>query len=204
MAVQNQQGATNSLPLKKGAIYGAGSFVAGYIITLALVAITESGEFTEDLIETSGWLYYNAQFADLEISVTSDDAGFAALFDGTTFNYLTDNEIFGESISMATPSIVYHLIPVIALVVFGFILAQAVSARTPRDGAIAGATICLGVLPLTILGTFVFSIQEDGFELAPVLGDSVIFVGILFPLVFGAIGGALRTQTQSSANSRYA
>lgn len=194
MVARSQQGLTDSLPLKLGAIYGAGSFVAGYIVTLAIVMITESGEFTDDLIEFSGWLYYNAQFANVEISVTGDDAGFAALLDGSTFNYLTDNEIFSEPISMATPSIVYHLIPVVALVFFGFILAQKVGVRTPRDGAIAGATLCLGVLPLALLGTFIFSIQEDSLELAPILSDSLIFVGILFPLVFGAIGGALSTR----------
>lgn len=194
MAARNQQSITDSIPIKEGAIFGAASFVVGYVITLIIVAATEADDFTEDLIESAGWIYYNAQLADLEISITGDDAGFGAVLDGTTINYLTDDELFGEEITLETPEIVYHLIPVVALVLFGFALARYVGARTPQDGAVAGATLSVGVIPLAILGTFVFSIEEDGFGLAPVLSDSIIFVGILFPLFFGALGGVLSTR----------
>lgn len=198
MAARNQQGITDQLPLKEGAIFGIGSFLVGYVATLIVVAITEADDLTEDLIEGAGWIYYNAQFADVEISVTADNPGFGALIDGTTFNYLTDDQIFGESFSLETPAIVYHLLPILALVLFGFLLARYVGARTTQDGAIAGATLAVGVLPLAILGSFVFVLEEDGVELAPVLSDSIILVGILFPLVFGAIGGALSTRVGSS------
>jgi len=198
MAARNQQGITDKLPLKGGAIFGATSFLVGYVITLIVVAITEADDLTDDLIQGAGWIYYNAQFADIELSVTADNPGFGALIDETTFNYVTDDQIFGQSFSLETPAIVYHLLPILALVLFGFLLASYVGARTTQDGAIAGATLAVGVLPLAILGSFLFVIEEDGVQLAPVLSDSIILVGILFPLVFGAIGGALSTRVRTS------
>jgi hypothetical protein len=194
MAARNQQSMTDQLPLKEGAIFGVASFVAGYVATLIIVALTEADDLTSDLIEASGWIYYNAQFADVEISVTADDPGFGALLDGTTFNYVTDDEIFGEQAALETPSIIYHLLPILALILLGFLLARYVNAQTTQGGAVAGATLPLGVLPLAILGSFVFAIEEDGVELAPVLSESIILVGILFPLIFGAFGGALSTR----------
>lgn len=194
MAINDQQSVVDRLPIKEGAIFGAASFVTGYLVTLLVVAIAETDDFTDDLLEASGWLYYNAQLADVEISVTGDDAGFGGIFDGMTFNYVTDDEIFGEPFSLEAPSIIYHLIPIIALVLFGFALARYVDARTTQDAALAGSTLAIGAVPLTIVGTVVFTMEEDGIELAPIFMESLVLVGILFPVIFGAIGGILSTR----------
>lgn len=194
MAMKDQQNLTDGLPVKEGAIFGAGSFVAGYVLTLIVVLVAETDEFTDDIVEASGWVYYNAQLADVEISVTGDDAGFGSFFEGTTFNYVTDDEIFGEAVSLEAPSIVYHLIPIVALVLFGFAIARYVDARTTQDAALAGSALAIGVVPLTILGTFIFTMEEGGIEVAPILIDSIVLVGIVFPVIFGAIGGVLSTR----------
>lgn len=193
---RNQQQLTERLPLRAGAIFGAATFVAGYLVTLAMVALTETDEFTSDLVQSSGWLFYNAQLADVEMSVTStgDDAGFGAMLDGLSFNYVTDSTILGESVGLQLPSVVYHLVPILCLGVAGFALARYVGSRTTQDGAIAGGMLLVGTLPLSIVGTFVFTLAEDGVELSPVLTESLLFVGILFPLFFGAVGGVLSTR----------
>ena len=193
---QNQQQITDRLPLRAGAVAGAASFVGGYLITMAMVALSETGELTSDLIQASGWLYYNAQLADVELSVTStgDSSGFGALFDGITFNYVTDGSVFGESFSLQLPSVLYHLVPILCLGIAGFALARYVGSHTTQDGAIAGATILAGTLPLSLLGTFLFTLEEDGTAIAPALTESILFVGIFFPLFFGALGGALSSR----------
>ncbi len=196
MTTQTDKGIADRLPLKKGAVFGAASFLVSYIITLVVVAAAEANDLTDNLIEGAGWIYYNAQLADVEISITEsdDDLGFGALFDGTTINYVTDNQVFGEGFTLEMPSVVYHLIPILSLVLFGFLLARYVGVQTTQDGALAGGTIILGSVPLTLIGVFLFSVEEDGSELSPVLSDSVLFVGVLFPLIFGAIGGAISAQ----------
>lgn len=181
------------LPIKEGALFGAASFVGGYVVTLVLVALGESDDMTEDLIEAAGWMYYNAQFADIELSVSSD--GFGAALDGTTFNYLTDSEAFGEEIATEIPALIYHLIPIVVLVGAGFLLARYVGATVAQEGAMAGALLPAGTLPLTLIGTFVFQLSEEEVSMAPVLVDSLLLVGIIFPAILGAIGGFLRVKT---------
>ena len=196
MATQTDRDITDRLPLKQGAVFGAASFLVGYIITLVVVAAAEADDFTDDLIESAGWIYYNAQLADVEISVTEsdDDLGFGAFLDGTTINYVTDSQAFDEGFTLEMPSVVYHLIPILSWVLFGFLLARYVGVQTTQDGALTGGTIILGSVPLTLIGVFLFSAESDGLEASPVLSDSVLLVGLLFPLIFGAIGGAISAQ----------
>jgi hypothetical protein len=189
MSGRNQQRTLDKIQFKQGGILGAGSFIAGYVITLIVVALGEAEEITEDLIEAGGWFFYNAQLTDVELSVEGD--GLEALADGTTVNYVTGGGSFGEQVTTDVPSIVYHLIPVLVLVGFGFAIARYVDAQTAEEGALAGVSLVVGTVPLSIVGTFLFSVNQDGATLAPVLTESVIFVGFLFPLVLGAVGGVL-------------
>lgn len=175
------------LPLKQGAVYGALSFVVGYLITAVVIVIGETEEFTEDMLETTGWIYYNAQFADIETTVDGGELGALA---ETSFNTLTDDQIFGLDV----PSVVYHLIPVAVLVATGYVLATEVNAQEITDGAVAGATLSLGTTVLAVVGTFLFTINEQSLSISPVLIDSVLLVGVVFPVVFGAIGGAISTE----------
>lgn len=179
-------------PLKLGAVFGAASFLVGYLITLVVVAVGEADEISDDLMEGAGWMYYNAQFAPVELSF--DEGG--ELFEGmdTSFNYVTGGEFFGESFSTDVPSVIYHLIPIVVLIAAGFLLAKKVNAADPKEGAIAGATLVLGTIVLAILGTFIFSDTEQGVTLAPALVEGVLLVGIIFPALFGAIGGVLSTK----------
>ncbi len=165
---------------------------------MGVVALTEADDQTQELVESSGTVYYNAQFADSELTVKStgnnESIDLGPLFDGTTVNFVTDSGVFGEETALETPSIVYHLIPILILVTAGFLLAQYLNLQTIQDGVLAGGTIVLGTFPLSLLGVFIFVTSDNSSELGPVLLDSVIFVGILFPLIFGAVGAALSTR----------
>ena len=178
-------------PLKEGAIFGFASFVVGYILTLIVVAVGEAEQFTENLIESAGWLYYNAQFADLTATISAGDQSRS-----DTFNYLTDDSVLGVSIEgVDVPTVVYYLLPVIVLVGAGFLLARYVNARDASDGALAGGTLALGTVIPALLGTVLFSLEQAWIlgtvERSPELITGVLFVGLLYPVVFGAIGGVL-------------
>jgi hypothetical protein len=84
------------------------------------------------------------------------------------------------------------LIPVAVLVATGYVLATEVNAQEITDGAVAGATLSLGTTVLAVVGTFLFN--EQSLSISPVLIDSVLLVGVVFPVVFGAIGGAISTE----------
>jgi len=187
MAHQEKQGLTETISVGAGLFFGAGSFMLGYFITMVMVALAESEEFTNDLIETAGWLYYNAQIADLDVSY---DRRVGALSDGVPTNYLTEG---GDS-GLELPVLLYHVVPIIVLLVFGFALARYLGANTIQDGALIGATLVFGTHPLSYVGTYAFTLSEDEVSVAPLMHDSILFVGLLFPVVLGAIGGALSTE----------
>jgi len=66
MSTQQQQGGQASIPLREGALYGAGAFVAGYVATFLLMVIDVSSDLIEDQFEFAGWLFFNAQFVRIE------------------------------------------------------------------------------------------------------------------------------------------
>jgi len=168
----------DDLPLVKGALYGAGSYVLGYVVFLALVLGVES-DFSQDIedpIEITGWFYHNAQFVDVELP------------NSETINYL-NNDFVTEALTV--PTILYRAVPVVLLVGAGYLLVKNLAVRTQAAGAKAGATIAVGVAILTIIGTFVFSVSEGGESAQPQLVTSVLIMGVIYPVVFGAIGGYL-------------
>jgi hypothetical protein len=181
-------------PVKEGAIFGFASFVAGYIVTLIVVALGESDELSNNLAEAAGLLYYNAQFASLDAT--------AQIGGGTrtsSFNLLTDSTLFGATVEgPSVPSVVYHLIPILVLVAAGVAVANYVGAQERSDGAVAGATLAVGTVLPALLGTVFFSLEFAGLfgslTFSPALVPGVLLAGLFYPAVFGAIGGAISTE----------
>lgn len=181
-------------PIKKGAIFGFASFVVGYIVTLVVVALGESDDISENLVEAAGWIYYNAQFANLQVTASAGGGSRTS-----SFNYLTDSTLFSESVdAVSVPTVVYHLIPILVLVAAGVALANYVGARELSDGAIGGAMLAVGTVLPALLGTVIFSVETAGFGFtvtqSPALVPGVLLVGLLYPAVFGAIGGIISTE----------
>jgi len=192
MATHYRNTGIDQPPYKLGVIFGAASFVAGYLMTLAVITIAEAEEITDDLFEGAGWIYYNAQFAPLEISV---DEGFRNdEYTDLTVNYVTGTEYLGETVSTEGPAMIYHLIPVVVLVGSGFVLAKKAGAVEVQEGVIAGATLVSGTTVLALVGTVLFSVSNSYISVDPAVAESLLFVGILFPAVFGSLGGILATK----------
>lgn len=180
MSTIQGDGENDGLPLEEGVAAGAGAFLGGYLITLVLLLVDDTGEITQNTIDFAGWVYYNAQFVPIEFEVMTVES----------INFLR------EGWEAATiPAVVYHLVPVVVLVLAGFALASYVGTTEIGQGAKAGASIVPGTVILVIGGTMVFSSQGG----SPALFESVLLAGVLYPAICGAIGGALSVKLRLGA-----
>ncbi len=178
----------DGVPLKQGAIVGAGTFVVGYIATFVLATIDSEIELGEEesTFEMIGLLFYNAQFVDMELS---------GLNGTETFNILSEE-------STQIPELVYNVVPIALLVAGGYVLATRVieNRQSTEAGAKLGASIVAGYLPLAFLGTIVFEETTEGglfggsVTFAPETLPTIVLIGLLLPLAFGALGGYLAKQ----------
>lgn len=91
-----------------------------------------------------------------------------------------------------TVAVLYLLVPVI-LVLAGAITAWLVEAVDTAEAATAGGTVAVGYVPVTAAGTFLFAhgIGDTGASIAPDPVTGLLLAGLVYPGVFGAIGGAL-------------
>jgi hypothetical protein len=180
--------ADGEYPVVDGTIYGGVGYIAGYLTTLLLVFLVEDEGIPGDIIEGAGWVYYNAQFVDIVPRGAPGGASTAS-----SINYVTGSGLGGSSLQALTvPSVVYHLIPVVAFVAAGFALVRTVGATTPTVGAKIGASLVLGCLFLSLAGTFTFEVGGR-VALGPSRLTSLLFVGILYPAICGGVGGATAT-----------
>lgn len=184
---------------KAGAIYGVIAFVGGYVVTYVLLEIDDkadlnemgeaSNEFGISQMDIVGWTFYNAHFVDTEFSASGNGQSVSE-----TGNLLSE-------VSLQFPDFLYHLVPILALVGAAYYLVKR-SQGTSHGGPLgpkAGASIVVGYLPLAVVGAFFFSPSgsrttisgEVSYSMGPEITTAVIFAGIAFPLLFGAIGGQL-------------
>lgn len=175
-----------------GAVAGALGWAVGYLF----VYLTQSGSVEErlrsfnavlDLFggdpiptwQAVGWLFYNAHGVDTVVPV----------FGGTT----DQNFLATEG-----PVALLYILPPLVLVVAGAGTAY-LAADTDPDAdtdttgpdALAGALLVLGYLPLSALGVVVFEHTVSIGAIAPDVVTGVLLAGVVYPLIFGAIGGAL-------------
>jgi len=176
------------VPLGSGAVAGAAVYVLGYILTYALtsgdlresplnrlVEFAGGGDVTPQLV---GWLFYNAHFVPAVID--------APIVGGST-NFIAEAEAFSP---------VLYLIPVFLLVAAGLAVARRYGTSADlSDAALAGASVVLGYLPLALLGIVAFgvSLGESSGGPDPIL--AVGLAGVVYPVVFGAIGAVVAQQT---------
>lgn len=179
--------------LAAGTVAGGVSVLVGYLVTLAVVSGFERGSLIRArLFDASGWAYYGAQLVQLEVSdpLDSDTRG---AFDGDTWNIVTQS---GEAgilgvFGLTVPSIVYHLVPVVVLLVAGAVAARSAGVETAWGGATTGLATVPGGIVVAALGALAFSTQIDGLGLGVSVLESVRWVGVAFPAVVGTAGGVL-------------
>ncbi|MCF2206891.1 hypothetical protein KI372_00440 [Halobacterium salinarum] len=118
---------------------------------------------------------------------------------GGHFVEITPEDLLYSSTNIASHLGGIHLlgfiVPVAVLVLTGYYYTQAQNPTSLSDARIYGASIVGGYALLMLLGVFLFNhSQTDGYgnQWALTLSTGrALIIGILYPIVFGAIGGHL-------------
>jgi hypothetical protein len=182
---------TERASIAAGAVAGAVAYVVGYLVTYlwqsgAVEEALQGYNFIAEFFggdpipawQAVGWLYYNAH----NVAFTTP-----ALGSGRTAQNLVAN---GDA-----PMLLY-LVPVVALLLAGFVVARGGNAGDAESGVRAGVTVTLGYAVLAVIGLFVFrySVGDSSIHVDYALG--VLLAGIVYPAVFGALGGLLGAVTR--------
>lgn len=170
-----------------GAVQGAAYFVVALIsvsvVVFLDVMLIASGSSTgsgmggpsggsgEMLVYLLGWVFYGAHF----VSVSVPLMGSGNIID-----------LLGMA---GLPSLVYYAIPPIFLFLAGRSVARSNGHASMENGRLAtiGATVVAGYLPLALVGKYAFTTQGIG----PDVTTTILIMGVVYPVVFGGIGGYL-------------
>lgn len=172
-----------------GGLAGASAWILGYLITYA-GAITDirADEQAETLglavegsieFEMVGLLFYNAHYVDAEVPQYSVLQALEP----------THNFVLADGGS----TLLLFLVPVVVLLLAGGVVASYASENLEPSAtaALTGGTVVVGYFPLVVLGLFVFTIDPGDGAMRPAPVFAIALAGLLYPLVFGAIGGVL-------------
>lgn len=92
----------------------------------------------------------------------------------------------------------FALIPAGLLFVFGGLIALVKSAEGFAGGAVSGASVLMGYLPLVLAGALFFGRNGEVAAHIQVL-PAILLAGIVFPLLFGGLGGLLKVSVVNVA-----
>lgn len=178
----------DSRPYVESAVAGVAAWGLGYAFTYLLVATDIEASPLNRLIEffggesatyeLVGWVFYNAHLVDVsysEVGIFSPPRSF----------------IGGENGFTA----LLYLIPPALLLVSGLAVGRYRGVRGTNDGAMTGALLAPGYLILSIVGVFLFTVSVGDASGAPDLIPAILIAGVIYPVVFGAIGGVLASVT---------
>ncbi|MFC6890545.1 transporter [Halorubrum trueperi] len=177
-----------------GIVAGAAAGVAAYLLGYLVTYLTQSGRIEEQLAgfnvfadlfgsdpipawQAVGWMFYNAHFVDTAIPS----------FVGGTRSVNLISQADGGSLSFL------FVVPPVLLVVAGLAAGRLAGATEPADGALSGAFVLAGYLPLAVVGAFAFRYAVGDGAVAPDTVTAVLLAGGVYPAVFGAAGGAVST-----------
>lgn len=177
-----------SRPYVVSAVAGVGAWLLGYLLTYLLVAtdidqsalnrIIEAFDGDSATYELVGWVFYNAHLVDISytgVSLFTPPANFVGSEDGFT--------------------VLLYLIPPALLLIAGLGIGRYQGVSDPQTGAITGALLVPGYLILSIVGVFLFSVSVGDVSGAPDLVPAIAIAGLIYPVVFGAVGGAIAAIT---------
>ncbi|MFC3477074.1 transporter [Halobacterium litoreum] len=176
--------------LGTGAVAGVLAYALGYVVTYLWQSSSVENAldgynfvaslFGGDPIPTwqgVGWLFYNAH----AVAFTHPGLGGGRV----ARNFIADGN---------APQLLY-LLPPLVLVLTGFVLARAANAPDGQTGARAGVQLASGYFVLAVVGLFAFQYSSGGSSIHVDYVLGVVLAGLLYPLAFGAAGGALAGAT---------
>jgi hypothetical protein len=125
-----------------------------------------------------GWVFFNAQFVTTTVTVDVPILG------GTSaVNFIAESD--------ALSPVLYLVVPAV-LTAAGLATARADGATDLGRALRVGPSVALGYLPLALVGTVLFTISAgESSGGSPTLLTAVVLAGVVYPVVFGGLGGAL-------------
>lgn len=192
--------AFTDLPLRRSIPAGASAFVLGYLLSVvvsmsrvrALMAVTVTGEFVDsatlgEIFGTApdpsilgGWLFYNAQFIPTSLPTADAVNGMGSLTN--------------RSLLLAVDGrlLLLFVVPFAVLLAAGYLTVRTGPTYGVRGEAYAGAGVAAGYLPPLIVGAFVLTADvPNAPSVASPDGLQTIFIGLVYSLLMGALGGKL-------------
>ena len=167
-----------------GAVTGVVAYVFGYLLTYLATADTIRSSAATQVLELLtgnspvwklvGWTFYGGHFVDAIIP------GF---FGGSNAVNLVGADPITDAV---------YLIPPLVLLAAGAAVAHVADASEAVEGAKAGVAVTAGYLPLAVVGVFAFTVSIEDASAAPDLATALLLAGIVYPVVFGGVGGAVR------------
>jgi hypothetical protein len=175
------------LPVGVGAAAGVGAWLLTYLCTYVIASGDIQNSLFGRILEAAeigvwqavGWVFFNAHFVN-----TIVDLGF--------FGSGTANAIGGED----GFTVFLYVVPPLLLLVAGLAVGRYAGASdlSTGDAALGGATVTLGYGLLSVVGTFLFAAESVNPD--PVTG--ILLAGLVYPLVFGALGAVVASVTGGS------
>ena len=188
-AVMSITSADRTPPIVPGAIAGAIAWLLGYVFTYAIAgtqlresalhAIIEITEGESAAYELVGWVFFNAHFVDIV---------YTGIARALPASYVGGEEGF---------TLLLYVIPPALLFAAGLAIARFHGVTGPNRGALTGVLVVPGYFVLCIVGAFVFRVSALGATGEPELLTAAILAGIVYPAVFGGLGGAVAGATES-------
>lgn len=157
-----------------GAVGGALAWLSGYLVTYLFYGPRISDDIVSNAVEAwriSGLVFFNAHAVTTEIRQP---------FDVSTQNFLAAD---------GTAQVLY-LLPPIALALAGLFVAHRTEpSHDLTENLRAGATVLFGYLLLSVVGLVVFEAASGETVFRPEPVGAVLIAGVLYPLMFGGLGG---------------
>jgi hypothetical protein len=188
------------LPLRRSVPIGIITYAFGYLVTVGvtsnrvneIMAIEVSGNYvdptplgqifgvTPPSWVLGGWLFYNAHFVPTSLPTADAMNGITTLTNRTLLT------------TVGGPVLVLYLLPVVFLLVAGYLVARTGTTFGANGDRNAGASVAFGYFPVFLIGAFVLTARSphSGVVASPA-GLPAVFLGLVYPVVFGAIGGVL-------------
>lgn len=165
-----------------GALTGVGAFFAGYVLTWILAGtkaaqLSVEGPFGTGIPEWKSrlWVYFDSHFVGTQLPAVSGPGDDISVGGGVV-----------DTVGLLGIEYLY-VVPILVLLLGGGILAWRFGSREPYDGMRAGMLVLVGYLPVAVLA--MMAGQEAGVGPSPL--RSVVIAGLVYPLFFGAVGGAI-------------
>ncbi|KAB1193503.1 transporter [Haloferax sp. MBLA0076] len=169
-----------------GGLFGFGTAVLAYLATYLVTAAPIENSTASQVLEALGsdlatWKVVGWVFLNAHGTTTT----FPGLFGTTSSANLI------ESVEAFSPAL--YVVPVVALLAAGAVVAIVSGQSSVKSGALAGATTVLGYLPVALAGIVLFTVSIGDAVARPDPVTAALLAGAVYPLALGSFGGGLAT-----------